>query len=83
VPSADPTARKPRILSAVPAQPIHVEATKPVAPAKPHQKIPASQFGRIRTWLKYGMTIAQVAELYGATVGDVESILKGSLTVTG
>ena len=29
---------------------------------------------RIRTLVKYGMTVAQVAELYGAAVGEIERI---------
>src|SRR5690349_4943992 len=50
-PSADQTARKPRILSAVQARPAHVEPTEqPIdpVPPKPTQKIPASHLGRIR-----------------------------------
>ena len=37
--------------------------------------IPASQFGRVRTLTKYGMTRAQVAELYGVTVQEIERII--------
>jgi hypothetical protein len=77
--SADQTARKPRILSAVRVQPACVEAIEaPVnhAPPEPREKIPASHFARIRTWLKYGMTIPQIAEVYGVTNGDIERILQ-------
>ena len=31
---------------------------------------------RIRTLIKYGMTVAQVAEVYGAAVSEVERILR-------
>ena len=37
--------------------------------------IPASQFGRVRTLTKYGMTQAQVAELYEVTVNEIEKII--------
>ncbi len=77
--SPDQTARKPRILSAVAqAQPTPVERTEvPIAPVppKPTQKIPASHRGRIRACMKYGMTMAQVAEVYGVTIGDIERML--------
>jgi DNA-binding transcriptional regulator YiaG len=39
------------------------------------REIPASQFGRVRTLTKYGMTQAQVAELYGVTVQEIERII--------
>jgi hypothetical protein len=66
-PPADPAARKPRILtSAAPAEPEPAMSTA----------IPASQFSRIRAWVKYGMTISQVAQLYGVAVGEIERIVK-------
>jgi hypothetical protein len=37
--------------------------------------IPTSQFGRVRTLTKYGMTQAQVAELYEVTVREIELII--------
>jgi DNA-binding transcriptional regulator YiaG len=40
------------------------------------REIPASQFGRVRTLTKYGMTQAQVAELYGVTVDAIERIIR-------
>ena len=39
------------------------------------REIPASEFARIRTWAKYGMTVAQVADFYGVAVGEIERIL--------
>jgi hypothetical protein len=75
----DQTTRKPRILSAVQAKPVPVEpvssSRKVMSPSK-HDKIPVAHFARIRTWLKYGMEISQVAQLYGVPVRDIESILK-------
>jgi len=79
VPPADQTARKPRILSAVQVRPIPAEPTRVPAipvPPKSSQKIPPSHFARIRTWLKYGMTMTQVAEVYRVTIGDIERILQ-------
>jgi hypothetical protein len=62
----------------LPTAPIRVEEVKaPVSPQ--HQTppaIPRSQFGRIRTLVKYGMTVAQVAKVYGVAVGDVARILR-------
>ena len=37
--------------------------------------IPPAQVARIRTWLRYGMTIAEVAAVYGVGVGDIERLL--------
>jgi len=39
------------------------------------RQIPVSQFGRVRALTKYGMTQAQVAELYGVTVNEIERII--------
>jgi len=39
------------------------------------REIPASQFGRVRALASYGMTKAQVAELYGVTVQTIERIV--------
>jgi hypothetical protein len=37
--------------------------------------IPRSDLPRIKTWLKYGMTIAQVAQLYGLAIHELERLL--------
>jgi hypothetical protein len=79
LPTPDQTARKPRILSAVPAQPTRAEAIDPPIDhrrPKPRVKIPPSHFARIRTWVKYGMTIPEVAEVYGVGAGDIEGVLQ-------
>ena len=65
VSSSGQTVRKPRILSAVPMPPTRVEAVEAsvkVVPQRKREKIPAAHFARIRTWVKYGMTISQVAK---------------------
>jgi hypothetical protein len=53
-------------------------ATPPIdtPPPSPRSTIPASQVARIRVWVKYGMTIPQVAELFGVPVGEVERVLR-------
>ena len=75
---ADEAVRKPRVLAIAasgsvphnePAAPI--SAKPPVAPV-----IPAEQLARIRAWMKYGMTTAQVAEVYGVAAGEIERILR-------
>jgi len=53
----------------------HDEPESLVAPAPPAREIPPSQFARIRTLAKYGMTVAQVAQVYGVAVGEIERIL--------
>ena len=72
-------ARKPRILRALSTVPIrHQEGAAQVStepPITPIQ-IPSSQFARIRAWVKYGMTAAQVAGMYGVAVDAIERILR-------
>lgn len=38
-------------------------------------KIPVSEFARIRTLAEYGMTLEQMAENYGGSVCEIESIV--------
>jgi hypothetical protein len=72
-PPIDQAARKPRVLGIVPTAP----AQEPVRPEqRTPSAIPRSQFARIRALVKYGMTVAQVAGVYGVAVGDVERILR-------
>ena len=76
-PPADQSVRKPRVLRIIPPAPVrHDEAQSPVAPAPPTREIPRSQFGRIRALARHGMTVAQVAQVYGAAVGNIERILR-------
>jgi hypothetical protein len=44
------------------------------------RKIPRSQFVRIRTLVKYDMTVAQVAKVYGVDAGEIARILRQGLT---
>ena len=53
------------------------DAKTPVIPEpQATREIAQSQFARIRTLVKYGMTVAQVAGVYGATVDEIERILR-------
>jgi hypothetical protein len=87
VPSTESQARRqPRIFSALPAAPM--KAAEVETPGQPNPtrrrrtvrretgKIAASQFGRIRALTSYGMTQAQVAELYGVRVDEIERIVR-------
>ena len=69
--------RKPRILAISPAAPIRAAAVEtPVTRKPPAPKIPASRFARIRTWVRYGMTASDVAQVYGVAVEEIERILQ-------
>src|SRR4051794_21978824 len=65
--SAQQHARKPRILSAVTAMQVVTQASDAEASkgplqhktGRPRERVPASQLARVRTLLKYGMTIHQ------------------------
>jgi hypothetical protein len=65
-----------RIIS--PAVPIRHEALEVPVATEPQttREIPRSQFARIRALVKYGMTVSQVAEVYGVAVGAIERVLR-------
>ena len=77
--------RQPRIFSIPPAVPISAAKVEPGAEPKQIRRkvtaeretgeIPVSQFGRVRTLTSYGMTRAQVAELYGVAVDEIDRII--------
>ena len=77
-PSAEQPARKPRVLAVLSPAPVrNEEVAAPVDPEpRTTRQIPRSHHARIRTWVKYGMTIPQVAEVYGVAVGVIEGILR-------
>jgi hypothetical protein len=68
--------RKSRIPSIIPPPPTghddNHETT--VLPRSPACEIPGAQLARMRALVKYGMTIAQVAAVYGVAVGDIQHI---------
>ena len=76
---ADQSARKPRVLRIISsAVTIRHEAVEVPVATEPQttREIPRSQFVRIRTLVKYGMTVSQVAEVYGVAVGEIERVLR-------
>ena len=56
------------------------EEVKAAVTPEPHPtpKIPRSHFPRIRSWVKYGMTVGQVAEHYGAEIEEIRRIIRNS-----
>ena len=78
VPSAERSARKPRVLAILSPAPVrNEEVAPPVDPApRTTREVPRSNHARIRTWVQYGLTIPQVAEVYGVAVGVIERILR-------
>jgi hypothetical protein len=77
-PSAERPARKPRVLAILSPAPVrNEEVAAPVDPEpRTTRQIPRSHHARIRTWVEYGLTIPQVAEVYGVAVGVIERILR-------
>ena len=74
------TARKPRVLQIIagPAK-TDVKVTAAVTPEpQSRPQIPRSQFSRIRSWVKYGMTVRQVAEHYGTEIDEIRRIIRSS-----
>ncbi len=76
--SAGPSAREPRVLAPTPPPAPLDQAPNPSSTTRPKRTpaIPRSQFARIRSWVEYGMTIAQVAQVYGVADGVIERILR-------
>jgi hypothetical protein len=78
VPLVDPSARQPRVLAISPTAPIRREVVETPVSLKQQTtpEIPISQFARIRTLVKYGMTVPEVAQVYGVPVGEIERIIR-------
>jgi hypothetical protein len=79
-PTEDGPARRRRVLAALPPAPRPPAAVEaPTAPQSGSpQEIPASEFARIRAWVTYGMTVRDVAGIYGVPIEAVRSILQRS-----
>jgi hypothetical protein len=74
---AGEAARKPRVLPIAAAGPVpHEEPEAPISAKPPTPVILAAQLSRIRAWVKYGMTAAQVAEVCGVAPSEIERILR-------
>jgi hypothetical protein len=69
--------RNPRVLPVVlsPASRDDGRKAPIIVDPKTTSAIPKSDFARIRTWLKYGMTVRQVADLYGVSPDQLERTL--------
>jgi hypothetical protein len=78
--SPSPTDRKPRVLQIIAGPAKRDEEVKAAATPEPQPtpQIPRSQFSRIRSWVKYGMTVRQVAEHYGAEIDEIRRIIQHS-----
>jgi hypothetical protein len=71
---AGPAPHGPRILAAAaPARPATAAAPPGCDPAP---EIPHTHLTRIRAWLEYGMTVSQVARVYGVAAGEIERLLR-------
>jgi hypothetical protein len=78
-PPIERDARQRRILKTAPAAatlpPVETAAISPPRALTPPASIPPPHVARIRAWLKYGMTIAQVAEAYRIPVTEIKRLL--------
>jgi hypothetical protein len=76
--SAEQPVRKPRVLATSSTASVRDDeaATPVVSERQTAPEIPEAQFARIRAWIEYGMTVAQVAEVCGVAVGEVERVLR-------
>ena len=80
VPSAaqEPKSRKPRVLPILAPAPIRQEmvdaSVSPASPTTP--EIPIKKSAHLRTLVKYGMPISQVADLYGVPVETIQAMLR-------
>jgi hypothetical protein len=73
-------AHKSRVLPVLPPAPIRQESVNVSATSEPATapKIPANKSARLRTLVKYGMTISQVAEVYQVPIETIERMLRKS-----
>jgi hypothetical protein len=77
---ADQSPRKPRVLRVISPPPTCVEEVKASVRLEPAAtpSISPAHFTRIRTWMRYGMTIAEVAAVYGLAVDELARILRNA-----
>jgi hypothetical protein len=79
-----PTPRTPRIIAIPATMPVTSETVAPPTGAKAESrrevnrarvKVPVAQHDRVRTLARYGMTLAEVADLYRVPVEVIEGIV--------
>ena len=79
-PSQPAKPRKPRVLPILRPAPIRHETVNPPATSEPEPEppsdIPAKKAARLRTLVKYGMTVSQAAAMYGVSVETIARILQ-------
>jgi hypothetical protein len=82
--AAEPQRRQPRIFTMPPRVPVNNEpdssakpkpAPRPAVGRRRAATVPPSQFGRVRALATYGMTLQEVADLYGVAVEEIARIL--------
>lgn len=56
-------------------EPLRQPAAAPGGGTPANPEIPPAHLTRIRTWLKYGMTVDEVANVYGVEIGEIERML--------
>ena len=78
--AADQSLRKPRVLRVTSSPPTGDKELKASVSLEPTTtpSIPPAHFARIRTWMRYGMTIAEVAATYGLAVDELARILRNA-----
>jgi hypothetical protein len=76
--AADQSPRKPRVLRVT--SPPSTDVAEVKASLEPASTPPISpaHFARIRTWMRYGMTIAEVAAVYGLAVDELARLLRNA-----
>jgi len=74
-----PVASSAKLARVLPAAPAPKQREAIDAPGHPEpvlaKTIPAADAARIRTWMRYGMTIAQVAAVYGVDASELARLL--------
>jgi hypothetical protein len=74
-PPAGQPARQPRVLKTTLPSACREVVDAAVTPEPSSvREVPPAHVARIRTWMKYGMTAAQVAELYKVPIAAIERI---------
>ena len=79
-PEPDPApsikAHKPRVLPVLPPTPIRQVSASATSEPATVPEIPAKKSSRLRTLVKYGMTVSQVAEVYQVPIETIERMLR-------
>jgi hypothetical protein len=74
-PNTRPDQHEPRILPASPDAAVLEETPVSAVLENTRPAILDQEIAKIRTWIKYGMTVAEVAHVYGIATSDVKRAL--------